>query len=171
MSLLKRAGKWHVARLESTESNWKDWSETWGSGILEAKEISLIWENFLLWFFFFFFLMVASVEEVKCSLLFLFSHLLCSFSLPTAWSTSKLWITEFWVFMEVSLGGSPGWMKEARQSQSPTHAQTQHDPDLQLHLSHFSLSLYVLWSQYSKVPSHALMCRACHPIFSPSLAY
>lgn len=58
---------------------------------------------------FFFFFMVASIEEVKCSLLFLFSHLLCSFSLPPPWSTSKLWITEFWVFMEVSLGGKrPG---------------------------------------------------------------
>ena len=33
--------------------------------------------------FFFFFFMVASIEEVKCSLLFLFSHLLCSFSLHT----------------------------------------------------------------------------------------
>ena len=94
-------------------------------------------------FFFFFFFMFASIEEVKCSLLFLFS--LCSFSLPPPWSTSKLWITEFWVFMEVSLGGSLGWIKEARQSQSPTHAQTHHDPALQFCLSHFSLSVYVLW--------------------------
>ena len=115
-----------------------------------------------MWFFFF---MFASIEEVKCSLLFLFSHLLCSFSLPPPWSTSKLWITEFWVFMEVSLGGSLGWVKEARQSQSPTHAQT---PRPSSSVSSFP---FLSFCVCSVVLSHALTFRACCPIFFPSLAY
>lgn len=69
--------------------------------------------------------------------------------------------------MEVSLGVSLGWMKEARQSQSPSHAQAHHNPALQLHLSHFSLSMHVLWPQYSKAPSHALMFRAGPPNLLP----